>query len=339
MSMPRHSVRFGSTCQYRYDDSGFIGQGSFGNTCTAKITQRGNYVGADVVAVRCFSVMEQAFLDNPDNYAKLQERFHTMLQLKHNHLVDYHQITIIPNIGAATIEFMMDYYPGGNLQTKLERVKDSGILLDVRSAISHALDFADGLAFLHEKGITHGDLKPENVLVDVSSAQDQSETSLRIADWDSLATVQRCSVSSLSGKHSRGSERYMSPEMLAARGPMVTRFTWPRLPGPATDLWSAGCILLQLVRAVTGDYCEILRHPVSGQVRGADRSLKNMAFSAAVMQGFIPVDPTCASIYIPAELTAGIRQCLCTAADQRITAAQLLDHLSSASGNCTSSTR
>ncbi|XP_055352161.1 uncharacterized protein LOC129598331 [Paramacrobiotus metropolitanus] len=118
----------------------------------------------------------------------------------------------------------------------------------------------------------------------------------------------------------------MSPEMLAASGPMESRHTWPRLPGCATDVWSAGCILLLLVRGVTGDYRELLRHPVSGAVRGAERRLKDAAVAAAVLQGYVPLVPDAAAV--PPELSGCIRHCLCTAADQRITARQLCECLS-----------
>ncbi|XP_055352127.1 serine/threonine-protein kinase PkaB-like isoform X2 [Paramacrobiotus metropolitanus] len=221
----------------------------------------------------------------------------------------------------------------GNLQTKLQRMKDSGIHLHCREAVGHALDLADGLAFLHQNNIVHGDLKPENVLIDRSSAHGQlQQENLRISDLDHLVTLQRSTVSALGGEHFRGSERYMSPEMLRAIGPPVSRHTWPVLPGCATDMWSVGCILLQLVRCMTGDYREILHHPVSGQVRGAGatETLKDLAFSTAVMSGYIPVvlvsDAACTAV--PPELAACIGDCLRTAGDQRITAQQLCDRLS-----------
>ncbi|XP_055356339.1 serine/threonine-protein kinase mos-like [Paramacrobiotus metropolitanus] len=221
MSIQLQTVRFGSTCHYEDDDCDLIGSGSFGNTYKASITKRGNYVGPDVVAVRFFKIRDKRFVENPENYAKLQERFEMMLKLKHDHLVDYHQVTIIPTYFNVMVKFIMDYF-SDNLQSKLKRTEDSGTVLNVGDAIGHALDLADGLAFLHENGITHGDLKPANVLIDGFNAQRET---LRISDWDSLVTLQRCSVSSLNYKYFRNSARCVSPELAAALSPRNTLTT------------------------------------------------------------------------------------------------------------------
>ncbi|XP_055356338.1 uncharacterized protein LOC129601524 [Paramacrobiotus metropolitanus] len=305
---------FGSSCQYRYDYRNFIGKGSFGKVHKATITERGNYVGPDVVAVKCFYVHEKGFVENAENYARLQERFEMMLKLKHDHLVDYHQISIIPTLCSADVELVMDYYPGGNLK--------------VGDAISHALDLANGLAFLHENGITHGDLKPGNVLIDDSNAQRHT---LPISDWDGLVTLQRCSVSSLDYEHFRSSERYMSPEMIHAIEPLENITTWPPMPDSATDVWSLGCVLHQLIRYITGDYREILQHPVSGKVLGETEAITDFAFSTAVMQGYVPV--VCDAAPVPSELAVCIRKCLCNTSSQRISPRQVLDQVSQISVN------
>ncbi|XP_055330774.1 cyclin-dependent kinase 7-like isoform X2 [Paramacrobiotus metropolitanus] len=318
---------FGSTCQYQYDDCDFIGKGSFGKVYRASITERGNYAGSDVVAVRCFYVHGKRFLKNPENYARLRERFEKMLELKHGHLANYHQISIIPTLGSVDVDLVMDYYPG-NLKIKLEGMKDSGILLNVGDALSHAQDLADGLAFLHENGITHGDLKPGNVLIDGSNAQ---RDILRISDWDGLVTLQRCSVTSLDYEHFRSSERYMSPEMLRAIGPWENLTSWPSMPGSATDVWSLGCVLLQLIRSITGNYRESLQHPVSGVVLGATQAITDLAFSKAVNEGYIPV--VCDDAPVPSELAACTRNSLCFASSQRISARQLLTQLSQTNEN------
>ncbi|XP_055356332.1 uncharacterized protein LOC129601519 [Paramacrobiotus metropolitanus] len=121
MSTQLRTVCFGSNCEYQYEDRNFMGSGSFGEVYKASITERGNYVGPDVVAMRCFNIKEKKFVENRENYAKLQEGFETMLKLKHDHLVNYHKITIIPTLGSVTVNFIMDYYRAGNLESELKR--------------------------------------------------------------------------------------------------------------------------------------------------------------------------------------------------------------------------
>ncbi|XP_055356337.1 uncharacterized protein LOC129601523 [Paramacrobiotus metropolitanus] len=328
MSLQRQTVCFGSTCQYEYDDCDFIGKGSFGKVYKASITERGNYAGPDVVAVRSFHIHEKSFVENPENYAKLQERFETMLKLKHDHLVVYHQISIIPTLCSANVELVMVYYPAGNLKSKLRRMRDNEMLLSVEDVLSYALDLADGLAFLHERGITHGDLKPANVLIDNFNAQRET---LRISDCDGLVTFQRCSVSSLDYEHFRSSERYMSPEMVRAIGPRETLTTWPPMPDSTTDVWSLGCVLRQFICAATGDYREMLQHPVSGRVLGATGTISDLAYSTAVMRGYIPIIHDAAPV--PSQLAACIRNCLCSASSHRISARQVLNYVSQINEN------
>lgn len=56
--------------------------------------------------------------------------------------------------------FVMDYLPGGTLDTYLQQVKR----LPVGESAAVALELARALHYLHSKGYAHNDLKPENVV-------------------------------------------------------------------------------------------------------------------------------------------------------------------------------
>ena len=126
----------------------------------------------------------------------------------------------------------------------IEGIKKSGskrtfvLIMDkARCDLSHALDeriskatkkiwaqeFLEGLSAIHDAGIIHKDIKPENILIDTKDA-------LRIADFG-LSIPKK--ESHLKG----GSPYYMSPEQLNGKEKADQR----------DDIWSAGFVLLSLL--------------------------------------------------------------------------------------------
>jgi predicted Ser/Thr protein kinase len=100
--------------------------------------------------------------------------------------------------------------------------------LPVRDAVELVLQVADGLAFAHDHGIVHRDVKPQNVLVTADG--DAKVTDFGIArslDGD-LSMTQTGTV--------LGTMSYLSPEQ--ARGEPVT---------PSTDIYSLGVVLFELL--------------------------------------------------------------------------------------------
>ncbi|MFB6272635.1 MAG: serine/threonine-protein kinase [Salinibacter sp.] len=61
------------------------------------------------------------------------------------------------------IIIVMDYYPGGSLKDVVQQD-----YLTVREVINYALEFLTGLHHVHTKDLLHFDIKPSNVLIDVT---------------------------------------------------------------------------------------------------------------------------------------------------------------------------
>jgi len=61
------------------------------------------------------------------------------------------------------VVIVMDYYPGGSLKNIVEQD-----YLTLREVINYALDFLTGLHHVHTKNLLHFDIKPSNVLIDVT---------------------------------------------------------------------------------------------------------------------------------------------------------------------------
>lgn len=115
------------------------------------------------------------------------------------------------------LHLVMEYCPGGNLR---DRMDVGPIAQDL--AFKWCLALAETLQFVHEKGIVHHDIKPENILFG-------GDRSLRIADFG---------VANSNG----GTRYYMSPELLL--GEQVSS------GDPRIDVYALGITLLALLSAV-----------------------------------------------------------------------------------------
>jgi eukaryotic-like serine/threonine-protein kinase len=116
---------------------------------------------------------------------------------------------------------LMPFAPGERLGRRLARSDDrNGFLQTMRGVL-------EGLRYLHERGVVHRDVKPENILVERSGHA-------RLVDFDLSVRVDEVP----SRPTLAGTIAYLSPEQ--ARGRPVT---------PGSDLYAVGIILY---RGLTG---------------------------------------------------------------------------------------
>jgi tetratricopeptide (TPR) repeat protein len=146
-------------------------------------------------------------------------------RLKHPGIVQIYEIcpnsSFSPHPGDPSAYVVMQYVEGTNLAKKLEADKVS---LDY--AVDLLLDVAETLAFAHDQGVLHRDLKPHNILLDVNDRP-------YVGDFG-LAIRQETLDHHLG--EAWGTPAYMSPEQAA--GASLT---------PASDIWSLGVILYELL--------------------------------------------------------------------------------------------
>lgn len=95
----------------------------------------------------------------------------------------------------------------------------------IKDLMRHLLS---GLRHLHQSGIIHGDIKPSNILLTENHVLKLADFGL--ASWVTNTPHSACQIASLS---------YRAPELL------LCDFQF----GPAIDLWSAGCVMGDMVSA------------------------------------------------------------------------------------------
>lgn len=101
------------------------------------------------------------------------------------------------------------------------------------------LELAEGLAYIHSKGLVHRDIKPANVLISTTNP-----ATLKWADFGLTKGTDEDGFYAMSGQ--RGTLYWMAPEILNyfnQRGPSepINQFT------TLTDVFSAGCLFFSIV--------------------------------------------------------------------------------------------
>jgi formylglycine-generating enzyme required for sulfatase activity len=123
---------------------------------------------------------------------------------------------------------VMEYAPGGTLEDRLRREGP----LPEDEARRLGAEVADALAFAHERGVLHRDIKAANILLDAGGR-------VRVADMG-MARVLEAAAARLSHASIAGTPVTMAPEVM-----------WRGRVDHRADLYSLGCLLFH---AVTGGY-------------------------------------------------------------------------------------
>jgi serine/threonine-protein kinase len=168
----------------------------------------------------------------PDLAASVSaERFRreilTVARLQHPH--------IVPVLKAGDLDglpyFVMPYVDGESLDIRLRRSHT----VSVREALGILKDVARALAFAHERGVVHRDIKPGNVLLAAGSA---TVTDFGVAK--ALSTARRSGETGAGLTHtgmSLGTILYMAPEQAASD---------PEIDGRA-DIYSFGITAYEML--------------------------------------------------------------------------------------------
>jgi eukaryotic-like serine/threonine-protein kinase len=168
-------------------------------------------------------VLHPHYGDDEEYVERFRREARSVAQLSHPHIV-----TVIDRGEDDGQQFIVfEYIDGENLKQLLMRTGP----LPTRRALELAVEIADALAFAHEHGLIHRDVKPQNVLV--SPDGDAKVTDFGIArslDVEHGVTQTGTVL---------GTSNYLSPEQ--ASGKQTTQ---------STDVYSLGVVLYELL---TGD--------------------------------------------------------------------------------------
>jgi eukaryotic-like serine/threonine-protein kinase len=164
-------------------------------------------------------ILHEHFMRDDAYVERFRREARAVAQLAHPNIV-----TVIDRGEQDGRQFIVfEFVDGMNLK---ELVEQEGPLTP-REAIELALQVARGLAFAHERGLVHRDVKPQNVLLD-------GDGRAKVTDFGIAHAVDREGMT-ITGTI-MGTSNYISPEQ--ARGEPVDE---------QSDIYSLGCVLYELL--------------------------------------------------------------------------------------------
>jgi tRNA A-37 threonylcarbamoyl transferase component Bud32/TolB-like protein len=152
------------------------------------------------------------------------ERFQREIQieskLQHPHILTLHDSGHAGDL----LYYVMPFVDGESLREQLKREGQ----LTTEATLAIARDVGSALAYAHDKGVIHRDVKPENILLASGQAL--------LADFGIAQAVSDVGVEQLTDSGlAIGTPHYMSPEQADGRGRVDAR----------SDIYSLGCVLFE----------------------------------------------------------------------------------------------
>ena len=197
-----------------------IGKGSYG-----KVYLGINLTTGDLLAVKQVEVNQKAAGQDKDKMkemvAALDQEIDTMQHLEHPNIVQY--------LGCERKEFsisiFLEYISGGSVGSCLRKNGKFEESL-VRSLTRQTLA---GLAYLHNEGVLHRDLKADNILLDVDGT-------CKISDFGISKKTDNIYGNDVTNSM-QGSVFWMAPEVVRSEGQGYSA---------KVDIWSLGCVVLEM---------------------------------------------------------------------------------------------
>jgi serine/threonine-protein kinase len=165
-------------------------------------------------------ILHEHYAEDPEYLERFRREARAVARLSHPNIV-----TVIDRGADDGRQYIVfEHVEGENLK---ELVLRSG-RLPVRRALELALAVADGLAFAHDHGLVHRDVKPQNVLL-------SNEGEVKVTDFG-IARSMHVEHGVTQTGTVLGTGEYLAPEQ--ASGKPVS---------PATDVYSLGIVLWELL--------------------------------------------------------------------------------------------
>jgi eukaryotic-like serine/threonine-protein kinase len=164
-------------------------------------------------------ILHEQYTRDEDYVERFRREARSVAQLAHPNIV-----TVIDRGEQDGRQFIVfEYVDGENLKQLVDREGP----LSAHETIELGLQVARGLAFAHDQGLVHRDVKPQNVLLDADGRAKVTDFGIaRSLDVDGMTITGTI----------MGSSSYIAPEQ--ARGQPVDE---------QTDVYSLGCVMFELL--------------------------------------------------------------------------------------------
>ena len=237
-----------------------IGRGAFASVYRATDAKSGEEVAIKRIRLSADEAPRDNAVDGATTTADLRARALKQLSgevellrtFAHPHIVRY----LGTQRSSKDFYIVMEFVPGGSVT---QRLHEAGRFNEA-IALKYAGQMFRGLAYLHEKGVIHRDIKGANLLIDGVPQLSREDTaastsaaasvanntiermrahvagSVKIADFGSARLLQHGATLEESVSTMHGTTYWMAPEVV--RGDHY---------GRRCDVWSGGCVLLEML--------------------------------------------------------------------------------------------
>ncbi|KAK8899708.1 hypothetical protein M9Y10_002030 [Tritrichomonas musculus] len=220
-----------------YQINGFIGQGGTSIVCLVEEQSTNERYSAKIISKRD--------VESRNMLQLIEKEIEVMKKLNHPNIVHLKDsFTIQNNMHEEFIVIVMDYYENGNL---LEYVTGHGFASEKQKK-KIIKGFLLAVKYLHNNGISHGDIKAENILL-------SKDFSPKLCDFGYSRT------STIAGDESKNGTLYYAPPELFFQGEFDTL---------KADIWSVGILLYSLSELQfpfkNGDHDSIIQQIITGNL-------------------------------------------------------------------------
>ena len=186
-----------------------LGSGRFSTVYLAEDTVRSEDVAIKLTPVETVDVASRELCLQRERaqYDKIQD---------HRHVIKVHDVHLVPWGGLTLVVLSMEYADGGSFRQWLLEHRDNWSLR-CSQGMACFDEICVGVAAIHDAGVVHLDLKPENLLF--------VRGVLKVADFGASSLIEALTLGtvahseSLSADVERGTPAYMSPEHYTAPHP------------------------------------------------------------------------------------------------------------------------
>jgi hypothetical protein len=236
---PIHEPDFEATTGGRPLGSGYLIDAVIGSGATGQVWRGRRRSTGEPVAVK---VLRPELAEEPEIVTRFFRERATLVRLRHPHLVGITDLVAEGN----TLAIVMDLVPGEDLRKTQRRSR-----LGAADALAVLAQTADALAVVHEAGVVHRDVKPENVLIERGG----DALTARLTDFGIARTADSATLTRLT--QLIGTPAYIAPELVSGRA--VT---------PAVDVYGLGVVAYELLagrRPFSGPTAALLNAHVTAQ--------------------------------------------------------------------------
>lgn len=224
LTEPQGNVRVGDVIKDRFVVVEELGSGGMG-----KVFKAEDKVAVEAMARQSFvaiKVLHQSFKDVPIAFHVLQREVEKTRSIAHPNIIRVYDMDRVNDI----VFMIMEYLDGRSASELLDEPGFSGLSIDDTMAIVEPV--CTGLAYAHQCGLIHSDLKPSNIFVTKGGITKIIDFGIARARSDSQKETTIFDVTELGAL----TPAYASPERM-----------WGNKPDPRDDIFSLACITYELL--------------------------------------------------------------------------------------------